>query len=269
MFTKLRAWELDQYDTVLYLDTDAYIMSDPSAFFKSSGFAAEPNLAGTGFNAGVMALKPSKEIFAAMMERAAGGLPTPMHGKTKAKVVDCTEQALLNDFFGSNFTALQIGRPDVVDFPWESQTPAVVHFITKRCPKPWTVSEMAASTMDSNDEVPDRCDHHFYMFWNTLNQRLNSNRNIGKALVLLGINEKLSAKSGSGEYAAEYEAEYESAGKKAAVFAAGNAEYESKSSDEDDDADYDEDDDADYDEDEDADYDEDDDADYDEDEDAD
>jgi len=136
MMTKLRLWQLTQYKKVLYLDADAVLTADPNALFEFDGFAAEAGVAHSGFNAGVMALLPSLETFAALLERGQGPPPHLFNS-----VVDCTEQALLNAHFDGSSPSrsaamFAVAHPLTTDGVPNAAT-AVAHFITLACPKPW------------------------------------------------------------------------------------------------------------------------------------
>lgn len=66
-YTKLRAWELDEYAKVVFLDGDTVVLRNIDDLFARSGFAAAPDfLLPDRFNSGVMLLEPSKAYFAEM-----------------------------------------------------------------------------------------------------------------------------------------------------------------------------------------------------------
>ena len=73
MATKLRLWQMTQYERIMYLDADTVLTGPVDATFKSAnpnsnpnpgvrGFAAEKALHHTHFNAGVMLLTPSEQV---------------------------------------------------------------------------------------------------------------------------------------------------------------------------------------------------------------
>jgi lipopolysaccharide biosynthesis glycosyltransferase len=79
-YTKLRIWELAQYDRILYMDGDCLVTKDVSHLLYSSqyncdpqwnGFSAAPDMlpASDKFNSGVMLIRPSSNIFDAMMSQ--------------------------------------------------------------------------------------------------------------------------------------------------------------------------------------------------------
>jgi alpha-N-acetylglucosamine transferase len=88
-FTKLRAWELTEFERVVFLDADTIVLQNVDELFTRPYFAAAPDFfLPDRFNSGVMALVPSRERFAAMVE---------MLGKTDS--YDGGDQGFLNNFF--------------------------------------------------------------------------------------------------------------------------------------------------------------------------
>ena len=70
--TKLRLWQLEQYEKLLYIDADAVLLAPADDLFHQGGFAAERGLSGQWFNAGVMLIQPSQQTFDALIARGAG-----------------------------------------------------------------------------------------------------------------------------------------------------------------------------------------------------
>ena len=71
-FCKLRLWELDQYDRVVFIDADAIVVRDIRKLFGYPEFAAAPNLYETladmhRLNSGVFVAEPSKYTFNDML----------------------------------------------------------------------------------------------------------------------------------------------------------------------------------------------------------
>lgn len=71
-FLKLRAWELDAYDRVAFLDADTLCIRDPDSIFRYEPFAGAPNVytpADTRrrLNGGVFVLRPDRERFDALL----------------------------------------------------------------------------------------------------------------------------------------------------------------------------------------------------------
>ena len=82
MMSKLHLWNMLKYDKVVYFDVDAIVTGPVNVLFGMlplAGAAVDPRqviLVGrkghsqTGFNAGVMALVPSRKLFSAMVQRS-------------------------------------------------------------------------------------------------------------------------------------------------------------------------------------------------------
>ena len=73
-FCKLRLWELDQFERVVFLDADAIVVRDISKLFGYPEFAAAPNLYETlgdmhRLNSGVFVAEPSKHTLSKMLKR--------------------------------------------------------------------------------------------------------------------------------------------------------------------------------------------------------
>jgi len=136
MFNKLRIWELDQYDRVLYLDCDALPHDSIASLFniRDVPLIAEPGSAHSGFNAGFLLIEPSKRIFDEMMRTLELQKTNKSFPVVFNNIVDCTEQAFLNDFF-PYYYPVKISRPH--NTTAKGPTP-LAHWITTKCPKPWS-----------------------------------------------------------------------------------------------------------------------------------
>ena len=89
VFTKLRAWELTDFDKVVMLDADTIILKNVDDLFDRPALSAAPDfLLPDRFNSGVMVLEPSRETFARMLEALAA-----------APSYDGGDQGFLNTFF--------------------------------------------------------------------------------------------------------------------------------------------------------------------------
>jgi alpha-N-acetylglucosamine transferase len=89
VFTKLRAWELTEFDRVVLLDADTLVMQNVDDLFERSHFAAAPDFfKPDNFNSGVMVLEPARETFRRMAEAI---------GVTDS--YDGGDQGFLNQFF--------------------------------------------------------------------------------------------------------------------------------------------------------------------------
>lgn len=110
-FTKLRAWDLLEYDKVVLLDADTIVLRNVDDLFDRPDFAAAPDFfLPDRFNSGVMVLAPSRETFE-RMAAALGGAPS----------YDGGDQGFLNSFY-----------PDWYAMPVEHRLPAgynLIHFI--------------------------------------------------------------------------------------------------------------------------------------------
>jgi glycogenin glucosyltransferase len=167
MATKLRLWELTQYERVLYLDADT-ILTGPVAktFDTVTTFAAEAPKYHAHFNAGVLMLTPSTAVFNELIT-----LGQQPHASRFGNVIDCTEQGLLNTYYngdkGREVTKLPIGRADV-KADWASEdAPFAVHWITHVCPKPWRIA-------DGAEPLEAHCDANVYSYWRRVWDRLTA-----------------------------------------------------------------------------------------------
>ena len=194
MATKLRLWQLTQYERIMYLDADSTsVRATPAAPSPAAGpvrlphlprpvttFAAQARSRRSSrayqaprhhayFNAGVLLLSPSQVVFDELMAMGAGE-----HVNRFGNVVDCTEQGLLNSYYngdaGREVTKLPVGRADVAA-DWAAEAaPFAVHWITHVCPKPWRVADQA-------EERPSHCDAVVYSYWQRIWERLAASTN--------------------------------------------------------------------------------------------
>jgi hypothetical protein len=111
VFTKLRAWQLTEFDRVVLLDADTLVVQNVDDLFERRPFAAAPDFfMPDNFNSGVMVLEPAAETFARMV--AAMGVTQSYDGG---------DQGFLNRFF-----------PDWYAMPVEHRLPIgynTAHFI--------------------------------------------------------------------------------------------------------------------------------------------
>lgn len=73
-FVKLRLWELEEFERVIFLDADTLVIRNIDRLFGYPEFAAAPNLYETladfhRLNSGVFVARPSRRSFAAMLEQ--------------------------------------------------------------------------------------------------------------------------------------------------------------------------------------------------------
>jgi len=143
--TKLNIWNLTQFDQVVYVDADCMVLDSIDELFDlDTDFAAAPDIFPPDkFNAGVLVIRPSADVFTALKQQL-GVLSSYDGGDT----------GFLNAYFplwyqGPSCSRLAFGynaqrtmywfthekRPGY----WESISPLkIVHFSSS--PKPWEVS---------------------------------------------------------------------------------------------------------------------------------
>jgi alpha-N-acetylglucosamine transferase len=89
VFTKLRAWELEDFDRVVFLDSDTLVLQNIDELFDRTSFAAAPDFfLPDRFNSGVMVLDPSRDIFGRMTKTL-----------EESATYDGGDQGFLNTFF--------------------------------------------------------------------------------------------------------------------------------------------------------------------------
>lgn len=72
-FVKLRLWEMEEFDKVVFLDADTLVIRNIDRLFGYPEFAAAPNLYATladfhRLNSGVFVARPSRRTFAALLQ---------------------------------------------------------------------------------------------------------------------------------------------------------------------------------------------------------
>jgi len=165
MMSKLHLWNMLEYDKVVYFDVDAIVTGPVNVLFgmlpsaRTAVDSRQVILVGrkghsqTGFNAGVMALVPSRKLFSAMVERTQQPPPERRAGDVQFAPALCTEQALLNDMIPPARVRLlgadMLAHPHVRDWqemqwkrrPYEkgSGWPLLFHWVG--CRKPWQVGK--------------------------------------------------------------------------------------------------------------------------------
>jgi alpha-N-acetylglucosamine transferase len=89
VYTKLRAWQLVEFDKVVFLDADTIVLKPIDELFERPSIAAAPDFfLPDRFSSGVMVLDPSEDTLARMLE----ALP-------EAHTYDGGDQGFLNSFF--------------------------------------------------------------------------------------------------------------------------------------------------------------------------
>lgn len=92
-FTKLRIWEQTDFQKLVYIDADCLVLENISELFDRPSPSFCPDVFPPDkFNAGVIVLEPSREVFAQMMQQV-GKLPSHDGGDT----------GFLNSFYSSWF----------------------------------------------------------------------------------------------------------------------------------------------------------------------
>lgn len=133
-FCKLRLWEYEEFDRIVFLDADTIVVRDIEKLFQYPEFAAAPNLYETlndmhRLNSGVFVAEPSRRTFDEMLAR----LDVP--GKFWRR----TDQTLLETFFPDwhglpyVFNALQYIYFHLPEL-WRWESIRVVHY---QYEKPW------------------------------------------------------------------------------------------------------------------------------------
>jgi hypothetical protein len=144
MMSKLHIWTLP-YKRVLYLDPDSILLRTLDTIKGNDILMAQKGLNHPYFNAGVMVLSPSNQTFNDFMK-----MNDEKHPRLYNNVIDCTEQALLNSYFG-NVSNLDVVRPET---DAENNDEGIaIHWITKWCPKPWESADI------------NGCEIKFYNLW--------------------------------------------------------------------------------------------------------
>lgn len=133
-FAKLRLWELEEYDRIVFVDADAIVVRNIDRLFAYPEFSAAPNVYESladfrRLNSGVFVAAPSRATFGSMMER----LDAP--GVTWPRTDQTFLQAFFPDWHGLPvfFNMLQyvwFNLPGLWD--WNS-----VHVVHYQYEKPW------------------------------------------------------------------------------------------------------------------------------------
>jgi alpha-N-acetylglucosamine transferase len=90
-YTKLRAWQLVEFDKVVLLDADTIVLHNVDDLFERPDIAAAPDVfLPDRFSSSVMVLEPAEATFERMV-----------HALSTAESYDGGEQGFLNDFFES------------------------------------------------------------------------------------------------------------------------------------------------------------------------
>lgn len=143
-FAKLRLWELTRYERVVFLDADTLVLRNIDRLFSYPEFSAAPNVyEGLAdfrrLNSGVFVAAPSKDTFAAMLQRL--DRPDAFWPRT--------DQSFLQDHFGDwhglpvFYNMLQyvwFALPQL----WDWHSIRVLHY---QYEKPWEVDHPKAERL--------------------------------------------------------------------------------------------------------------------------
>ena len=145
-FLKLRAWELTEFDKIVFLDADTVAIRPLERLFDYPAFSAAPNLYARlddfhRINSGVLVLEPSEATFEKMLSALdAPGAFWPR-----------TDQTFLESYFG-NVQSSILGLPyffNALQYLWFNQPElwnwSTIHVIHYQFEKPWDESSFHAS----------------------------------------------------------------------------------------------------------------------------
>lgn len=166
-WSKLRLFELDRYDKILYIDADCLVIQDVSHLLrvdepanlctedglgngeKTTGLlAAAPDIFPPDkFNAGVMVLRPSKAVFNDMMSR----LPvSSLHGSAVATVCNSSYDGGDTGFLNSFYPGWYSEMPSHARLPFGYNAQRFMHHCTYKKRKNYW-----------DDAIADLCIIHF------------------------------------------------------------------------------------------------------------
>lgn len=98
-FTKLRVFDFEEYDKLVFLDADTIVMRNVDHLFDHPGIAAAPDfLMPDKFNSGVMVIEPAHDLFLRLIQ-----------GLTDAPSYDGGDQGFLNWFY-KDWWAMPVGH---------------------------------------------------------------------------------------------------------------------------------------------------------------
>ena len=143
-FSKLRLWELKEYDTVVFIDADAIVLRNVDRLFDYPEFSAAPNVYESlvdfrRLNSGVFVARPSCATFAAMLAKL--DAPDALWPRT--------DQTFLQTFFpGWHGLPVFCNMLQYVWFNlpelWDWKSVSVVHY---QYEKPWQANHARAQQL--------------------------------------------------------------------------------------------------------------------------
>ena len=170
MMTKVLLWKMP-YKRIMYMDPDSILFKNMDEFdIPNTSLMAQSGKNHPYFNAGVMILNPNLDMYQKLLDR--GKKP---HPNLYNNVIDCTEQALLNDVFGK-VSDLNVMRPEDT----QTDNNVALHWITRKCPKPWDIFD-AENEFIYNEEN-SLCNHEVYNIWKNLDSFQSPNTWTGRRL---------------------------------------------------------------------------------------
>lgn len=145
-FLKLRAWELTEFDKIVFMDADTVAIRPLERLFDYPAFSAAPNLYAQlddfhRINSGVLVIEPSQATFEKMLTALdAPGAFWPR-----------TDQTFLESYFGSVQSSV-LGLPyffNALQYLWFNQPDlwrwSTIHVIHYQFEKPWDESSFQTS----------------------------------------------------------------------------------------------------------------------------
>lgn len=145
-FSKLRLWELEQFEKVVFLDADALVIKNIDILFEYPAFLAAPNLyAGLAdfhrMNSGVFTARPSRQMFFSMLVE----LDRP------GAYWQRTDQSFLEFYFGTRQGSI-LGLPytyNTLQYLWFNMPELwrweTIHVIHYQFEKPWAEASFESS----------------------------------------------------------------------------------------------------------------------------
>lgn len=140
-FTKAHIWEMTEWDSILYIDSDAVVKGSLSGIFEAIEsdaryklFVVKDAVDDIPFNAGIMGIRPDASLFQDMLKVASKGNYNPIYG----------DQGFLNVYFKGKYVSMPSiynlsvfldrtkNYPSIWQHTWDDAK--IVHYTVK---KPW------------------------------------------------------------------------------------------------------------------------------------
>ncbi len=191
-FLKLRAWELTEFDKVVFLDADAVVIRPIERLFDYPAVSAAPNLYAQlqdfhRINSGVLVLEPSREQFKKMV--AVLDAPGAFWPRTDQTFLETYFQAGPHSpmglpYFFNTLQYLWFNQPDLWHWP-------AIHVIHYQFEKPWDESSFQGS---EKSRIRRRLLAPLVDLWHTLDSRgqFSPERMIHSHEYLVGLSRDLS-----------------------------------------------------------------------------